>query len=182
MNTIKKIAILSLLAVALFVPQESKAVNWKQWLAIGAGVTFVGVVGYQIYESINAPQQDDKSDDESDDENGFKFNLEEYNNANKKSEIKGIFSSKETFTAKEYAEKIKELIESNKHYPWMVDNLFMIVKKKGLMSDVLKQTFIKENEEVTLLQFSQGTWAQTIIDKEYDNFIKKSLSHKKNNN
>jgi len=60
MNKVNKLALLSLLAIAAFVPQQSHAVKLtvKQWLGLGTALTFGSVAAYQIYESISTRNQE----------------------------------------------------------------------------------------------------------------------------
>lgn len=180
MNKIQ-LTLLSLLAVALFVPQESKAVNWEQWAAIGAGVTFVGVVGYQIYESITASNEKAEKIKKEIDELKNEIKLLEQQKIDKlknsKKVSKNFLSVDQTFTATEYAQEIKRCIESKSAYDALrISDLFEVVKEKKLLQDVLTHNFslLKNSESLVLWDIAKGTREEKTITTEYENFWKSS--------
>jgi len=108
MNKINKLALLSLLAIAAFMPQQSQAVKLtvKQWLGLGTALTFGSVAAYQIYESISAHN---KEIDEEIKENNEKMEQLQ----NKLTEEKLLENKRLTTELEEKVEKQKKENEEN---------------------------------------------------------------------
>jgi len=187
MKIVSKISLLSLLAVAAFVPQQSQAVITKQLLLFGAGIAVIGLIGYEYLSTheINDTSESTISKEEEtsekaviNDRDMFKLENCDYNNKDK--DLPAIFWLKNTFTAQEYAKKLKELIEDDTQALLALDHIFWIINQKKLIKNILEHTFTTEtDEEKTLLQISQDTWAEETITAHYQNHFleEKKLYH-----
>lgn len=170
-----KTSIFALLIAALCVPHQAHSMNTKTWVMFGiAGLATTCLIGLEMYEVLSEKEENNnvESQHSLQQDNALRLSLFDDSYNPKESNITGIYSFKETFTAQEYAQEIKKLLEHEKQYLFCLDELLNIVREKELMQEVFTHTFVNENnEKQTLLELSKNTWAQETVADHYLNFL-----------
>lgn len=155
-----KLMLITALAIAALVPQQSRAMNWQKWTKFGVQTALVGIILYNAYTTFYNDDNFEDSEGNFEDEND---NRNEKNYTNKNSDTMYVH---QISTYLKICIQNNDLANLKKELQPLQDNHQDCLKK------IYQHKF--NNKGSTIVELAKGTSAETIINT-YNPFKKDAI-------